>query len=91
MDDIVRISAGELDEEPTRYRKIALTHPVFITSEGHDETVIISAEEYRRLKRRARRVLGIEDFTEEQIEAIRRAQPPAEASAFDHEYQPRPR
>jgi prevent-host-death family protein len=64
MDDIVRISAGDLDKEPTRYRELARTQPVVVTSEGQDETVLISAEEYRRLKRRARRVLSIEEFTE---------------------------
>ena len=73
MDDIVRISAGELDKEPTRYREIARTRPVVVTSEGHDETVLISADEYRRLKRRVRRVLGIEEFTERQIEQIKRS------------------
>jgi hypothetical protein len=42
-------------------------------------------EEYSRLKRRDRRVMGLEDFTEEDLEAIRYAEPPPEAAAFDHE------
>ncbi len=49
---------------------------------------MISVEEYKRLRRRDRRVLGIEEFTEEQIEAIRRAEPPPEADAYDHELTP---
>ena len=46
---------------------------------------MISAEEYRRLKRRDRRVLGLEDFPGDEIEAIRGSQAPAETSQYDHE------
>jgi hypothetical protein len=44
-----------------------------------------SAEEFKRLKRRDREVLRSEDLTEADLEAIRKAEPPAEAAAFDHE------
>jgi prevent-host-death family protein len=88
MDDMVRVSASEFGQEVGRYQDLALTQPVIVTRNGRDRTVMISVEEYRRLKRRDRRVLGIEDFTEEQIEAIRRAEPPPESAAFDHECKP---
>jgi PHD/YefM family antitoxin component YafN of YafNO toxin-antitoxin module len=90
MDDIVRISAGELDKEPTRYRDIARSHPVIVTSEGRDETVMISAAEYQRLKRRDRLVRRPWEFSDQEMEAIRRSEAPAETAAFDHEYQPQP-
>lgn len=31
------------------------------------------------------RVMTLDDFTEEDLEAIRKAEPPAEAATFDHE------
>ncbi|HZZ63707.1 MAG TPA: type II toxin-antitoxin system Phd/YefM family antitoxin [Roseiarcus sp.] len=39
-----------------------MTKPVVVTRNGRDRTVLISAEEYRRLKRRDRHVFGIGDF-----------------------------
>jgi prevent-host-death family protein len=94
MDDMakpneaVRVTAGDFGREPGRYQDVALTRPVIVTRNGRDRTVMISVEEYHRLKRRDRRVLGIEDFSEEQIEAIRRSEPPPESAAFNHECKP---
>lgn len=50
--------------------------------------VLLSSEEYRRLKRRDREVLAIEDFTEADAASVRRAEPPAESAAFNHELKP---
>ena len=50
--------------------------------------MLISVEEYNRLKRRDREVLGIEDFREADAEAVRKAQPSAVSAAFDHEMKP---
>jgi hypothetical protein len=46
---------------------------------------MISAEEYRRLRDSARDVLRIEDFSETDIEAVRRTEPSQEAEAFNAE------
>jgi PHD/YefM family antitoxin component YafN of YafNO toxin-antitoxin module len=88
MNEMVRVTAGEFGREISRYQDLALTQPVIVTQNGHDRTVMISVEEYKRLKRRDRRVLGVEEFTEGQIEAIRRAEAPPEADAYDHELTP---
>jgi hypothetical protein len=40
------------------------------------------------LKRRDREVLGIGDFSEEDIEAIRQSRAQAESAAFNHEMKP---
>jgi len=64
---------------------MAIAEPVTITSNGRDRMVLMSAEEYSRLKRRDRRVMTLADFTEEDIEAIRKVQPSPEAAAFNHE------
>jgi prevent-host-death family protein len=85
VNDAVRVAAGDFSREPGRYQDLALTRPVIITRNGRDRTVMISVDEYDRLKRRDREVLGIEDFTDEDIEAIRQTRAPAEAAAFNHE------
>jgi prevent-host-death family protein len=83
--DMIRVSSTEFGKEVGRYQDAALSQPVVVTGNGRDRTVMISAEEYRRLKKRAREVLSIEDFTEADIEAVRRAEPSKEAEAFNHE------
>lgn len=82
---MIRVPASTFVRNFGRYQDTALTEPVAITSNGRERTVMISAEEYRRLKRRDRRVLGLEDFTEAEIDAISRSEAPAETSRFDHE------
>jgi len=85
MNDIVRISSVEFQKNPDRYEDVALTRPVTITRDGEDRTVLISAAEYSRLKRRDRRVMGLADFTADDVAAIERATAPDEAARFDHE------
>ena len=82
---MVRVPAAAFVRNSGRYQDIALTEPVPVTSNGREPTVMISAEEYRRLKRRDRRVLGLGDFAGDEIEAIRRSQAPAKTSRCDHE------
>jgi prevent-host-death family protein len=79
------ITSAEFQRNFGRYQDVALTEPVAITRNGRERLVVLSAEEYQRLKRRDREVLGLEDFTEADLEAIRAAEPPPEAADFDHE------
>lgn len=79
------VSSGELQRKIGHYQDRALVEPVTITNNGRERLVMMSVEEYRRLKRRDRQVMTLDDFTEEDLEALRNAEPPAEAAAFDHE------
>ena len=63
----------------------ALSEPVTITKNGRDRLVMLSAEEYARLKRRDRRVVRLEDFTDEEMALIAKAEMPAELSHLDDE------
>jgi prevent-host-death family protein len=83
--NMIRVSATEFGKDLGRYQDAALSQPVIVTRNGQDSTVTISIEEYRRLKRRDREVLSIEDFSEADIEAVRRAEPSPQAEAFNHE------
>ena len=82
---MIKVGAAEFQRNIGRYQDLALTQPVAVTRNGRERTVVISTEEYNRLKRRDRQVLGLDDFTEEMIEAIAKAEPPEEAKQFDHE------
>ena len=85
MSESVRISAAEFQRNIGRYQDLALTQPVTITRNGRDRTVLISTEEYQRLKRRDRQVLALEDFTDADLAALQQSRPPREAAAFDDE------
>jgi len=82
---MVRISAGELQRQWGKFQDLAIVEPVTVTCNGRDRMVLLSSEEYRRLKRRDREVLTLDDLTEADLEAIRRLEPPPESYEFDHE------
>jgi len=56
MNDMTRVSASQFQRDFGLLSDKALQEPVAITKQGHDHLVLISAEEYRRLKRRDRNV-----------------------------------
>jgi PHD/YefM family antitoxin component YafN of YafNO toxin-antitoxin module len=80
-----RVTSTEFQKKVGLYQDLALVEPLTITRNGREKIVVLSAEEYRRLKRRDREVLRVEDLSAEDLEAIAAAKPPAEAASFDHE------
>ena len=70
----IRVSATEFSKEVGRYQDLALNQAVIVTRNGRDRTVIISAEEYQRLKRRDRHVYEAGELPDEVVEAIRRSE-----------------
>jgi len=81
----VKVSAAELQRNIGRYQDLALTQPVVVTRNGRERTVIISVEEYRRLKRRDREVLALEDFSDADLDALEKTRAPESSKAFDSE------
>lgn len=79
------VSSAEFQKGFGRFREAALREPVTITNHGRDSLVLMSADEYKRLKRRERRVMGLDDFSEADLAAIAASEAPAEAAAFDDE------
>ena len=63
----------------------ALTEPVIITKNGRDRLVVLSAEEYIRLQRRDRRVVRLEEFTDEEMALMAQAEVSAEDVHLDAE------
>jgi len=85
MNSPVKVSSADFQRNFGHYQDVAMTQPVVVTRNGRERTVTVSIEEYQRLKRRDREVLGLDDFTEEMIEAIAKAEPSEEAKKYDHE------
>jgi prevent-host-death family protein len=85
MPQTLKVTASEFQRNFSRYQDEALRRPVAVSRNGRERIVVISSEEYLRLKRLDRQVLGLADFTQADIAAIEAAEPPPEASAFNHE------
>lgn len=84
----MKTTSADVGKNFGRFADRALVEPVTITKHGRDHLVLLSAAEYERLKRRDRQVYRTHDLPDELIEAIRAAEPAAEALAFDAEYDP---
>ncbi len=82
---MLKVSSAEFQRNIGRYQDMALREPIAVTRNGRERTVMLSREEYDRLKRRDREVLGLEDFTDEDIAALEQARAPEHTKAFDHE------
>jgi prevent-host-death family protein len=79
----MRISTADFIKKFGELADQALAEPVRITKHGRDRLVVLSAAEYDRLKRRDRRVVRIEDLTDEDLELIAQAEVPAEFAHLD--------
>jgi PHD/YefM family antitoxin component YafN of YafNO toxin-antitoxin module len=64
---MTRVSTADFIKNYGTLADKALQEPVTITKNGRDRLVVIAAEEFERLKRRDRRVVKIEDWTEEEV------------------------
>jgi prevent-host-death family protein len=82
---MLKVPEAEAERNFGLYKDRALTQPVAITSEGEPRLVLISIEEYERLKRRDRQALRVEELSDEEVALIMAAEPPEEAKQFDHE------
>ena len=70
---MLRVSSTEFGKEVGRYQDLALSQPVVVTRNGRDRTVMISAEEYLRLKRRDRQVFAAGQLPDDVAEAVARS------------------
>lgn len=83
MTDMIRVSSTEFGKEVGRYQDMALSQPVVVTRNGRDRTVMISAEEYLRLKRRDRQVLAAGELPDDLLEAVRTSEMDARHKHLD--------
>lgn len=89
-DEMAKVSAAEFQKNFGKYRDLAQREAVAVTSHGRESVVLISADEYHRYRALDTRVAQyVWEMSEEDVEALARAEPPAEADAFNHETSPK--
>jgi prevent-host-death family protein len=80
-----RVTATEFQQAFGTLSDKARHEPVVITKHGQDSLVVMSAEEWQRLKRRDRQVGLTAELPEEWVEAVRSAKVPAEFAHLNDE------
>jgi prevent-host-death family protein len=71
---MITVTASEFQQHFGRYQDEALTQPVAITRNGRKRLVVMSVDEYRRLKRRDREVLRAGELSDADLAAIARTE-----------------
>jgi prevent-host-death family protein len=80
-----KVTASEFQQAFGTLSDKARHEPIVITKHGRDSLVVMSAEEWARLKRLDRQVGLTTDLPEEWIDAIRNAKVPDEFAHLDAE------
>jgi prevent-host-death family protein len=88
MSNQTKVSAAEFQNNFGRYSDAARRAPVFVTRYGRDELVVVSAEEYARLRASDRSVIVLSETDEKQatqlLQALLSSGPTPQAVALDH-------
>jgi prevent-host-death family protein len=82
---VARVPASEFQREFGRLRRVAHREAVIVTSHGRDDVVLVSAEEYQRLRSLDRRAMHVSELSQEEIVALGKVDIPAEAARYNHE------
>jgi prevent-host-death family protein len=82
---MTKISSTEFIRTPGAYQDQAQREPVVIMKHNREHAVLLSAQEYHRLKRCDRLVFRTGELSESDIAAITAAEAPIEAVDFDDE------
>ncbi len=81
----MRVTTADFIKRYGRLADRALSEPLTITKNGHDRLVVLSSDEYERLKRRDRRVIRAGELSDAEIVLIAQAEVPAEHAHLDEE------
>lgn len=71
-------SAADVAKNFGAFREQARVEPVVVTQYGKPSVVILSAEEYSRLRELDRRILRLEDMSDEELDEMAAAEIPPE-------------
>ncbi|MGA7673610.1 MAG: type II toxin-antitoxin system Phd/YefM family antitoxin [Rhizomicrobium sp.] len=77
--------AAEVQRNFSLWQDRALRKPVGISRNGRPRLVMMSVEEYQRLKRRDRQVLSLDDLADEDLAAIAKTKVPDEYAHLNKE------
>jgi prevent-host-death family protein len=79
------VSSGDFQRNVGLYQDRALVEPVVVTRNGRERLVLLSVDEYRRLKRLDRQTLSASDLTDEDLAIIAAGEMPAEYAHLNDE------
>ena len=82
---MARVPASEFQREFGRLRGVAHREAVIVTTHGRDDVVLLSAEEYQRLRSLDRRARHGSELTGVGLTALKSVEIPAEAAGYDDE------
>ena len=82
---MAKVTSTQFSKTPGVYQDQAQREPVVVMKRNREHTVLISAQEYHRLKRRDRQVFRVGELSQADVAAIAAIEVPSEAEAFDHE------
>ena len=82
---MARVPASEFQREFGRLRGVAHREAVIVTSHGRDDVVLVSVEEYRRLRNLDRRALHVSDIRREEIAVPDALEMAVEGAQYNHE------
>jgi prevent-host-death family protein len=74
----MRVNAAEVEKDFGAFERKAREEPVEIERDGEPSVVLVSAEEWARLREHQRRALYAWELNEEEVEALRSAEIPPE-------------
>lgn len=83
---MVRITSREFQKEFGRYRTEAHKGAVIITNHSREDVVLISAEEYHRLRQLDQQAFYAHELPKEVINEMGAAAIAEETRQYDHEY-----
>lgn len=83
------VPAKDFARKIGQYQRQALVRPITITSHGEPQLVVLSVDEYRRLKRRDREAIALDQLSPEQgqelIDMLTASRPAATSDENDKE------
>jgi prevent-host-death family protein len=82
---MITVSAADFQKQFGRFRDLAQREPVTVTSHGRKSVVLLSADEDDRLKSLDRESFYVWELSDEDLEAIVQARPPAHTKQFNDE------
>jgi prevent-host-death family protein len=83
----ITLSASEFQDRVGEALDRSLSQPVLITKHGRPRNVVLSYEEYERLRARDRRAVRAEDLTDEDIAALEASEMGPGYEYLDAEFQ----
>jgi len=82
---VARVPASEFQREFGRLRSVAHREAVIVTSHGRDDVVLLSAEEYQRLRSLDRRAMRVSELSKQDLAALDAITIAEEAARYNHE------